>query len=457
MATSEYGVLAIVRTVRDLFSVLYTMGSGTSATRFYYDCKDVNDEKRLFSTLFFFTMGFALFISIFLLVFGEPLWNRVIKDIPFHPYASLTIFTVLMATAGVLPRVLFRVKGQAKLFVKLNFLQIFLIVASSIPLVVVFHMGALGPIISTLVVSVLFFFFFLYYLRGYLSLSFSWKTVKKSLAFGLPDVPVRFGNWALRMANQLILQYYVSLSLVAVYSVGYSVGSIFFELVIPGLHWAVDPFYYQTAKEESEGKAKEIFSYVAVYNVTVILFLALLTILMGKELLSFFAPSKYAGAEPLIVIIAISCIFQFLFFIPSRAFYLMKKTIYLPPLMLVTVVLNVTFSFLLIPKYGIMGAAWATLIAFFSRSVLTLIISQRIYHIPYDYLRIGKAVLAFIIIFIMRNYLPDGPVILLILLKLMVLPLYPALLYFLGFFEKRELARFHMQWVTIRERIFLRS
>lgn len=457
MAVSEYGILAVIRTLRELFGVIYEAGTSASSTRFFYDCADKRAEKQLFSTLFFFTMGFSLVASILLLILGKPLWTRFIKDIPYYPYAPLAIFTVLMASSGILPRSLFRVMGKAKLFVMLNLVHAALVITIGVITVVVFKAGALGPLTAAFGVSILFFFVNLYYLREYLCFSFSWQIVKKSLAFGLPDSPVRFGQWALKMANQLVLQYYAPLAVVGIYSVGYSVGGILFELVISGVHWAVLPFYYRTVKEEPQEKAKEIFAYVAAYNLLLILFLALVTILLGKELLTIFASSKYAEAQSVIVIIAVASIFQFMFFIPSRGLYVMNKTVYLLPLLLVTVVAIFLFSFLLIPKYGIIGAAWATLIAYFVRAVVTLIVAQRVFYIPYHYSRMAKSALAFFLLLGISHYLPAWPLLYLAPVKLLLLALYPVLLYLFGFFEKREVERIFSEGAAFIQRILSRT
>jgi len=456
MPATQYGILAVVRTVRELGNVVYETGTSSSSMRFYYDCKDSEEEmKRLFSSLFFFTTAFGIVCSLILMVFGNIFWSRILKDIPFHPYGSLTIFTLLMTSVGILPRTIFRAEGQARRFVVINLLQALFIILMSIVLVVVFDMGALGPIAATLSASIIFYGVFLYYLKPYLSLSFSWKIVRQCLAFGLPDSPVRFGNWALKMANQLILQYYMPLAVVAIYSVGYSVGSIFFEMVISGIHWAVLPFYYETAKGEKESQAKEIFAYVATYNFILICFLAMFTILMGGILLMVFASSRYASAQPVVEIIAFSSIFQFLFFIPSRGLYVMKKTKYMPPLLLITVAVNLALCLLLIPRYGVLGAAWATLIAYAVRSGLTLWISQRIYPVPYQYFRMGKALIAFIILLAAGSGLSGFPILVEIPIKLVLLTLFPVLLFLMGFFEEQELVRLQLQTRSLSRRLLM--
>ena len=441
LSVSEYGVLAIVTTARELFSVFFEVGSSASSARFYYACQDFEEERRLFSTLLFFTSGFGILLSLLLFFFGEKLWSIAVRDVPFHPFISLTLYTVLAGTVAILPRTLFRVRGQARIFVTVNLVQTSLTVAASVFLIMVRNMGALGPVVSNLVVTGLFSFVYLYCLRKHIALCFSWETVRKALAFGLPESPARFANWALKMSNQLILQHYAPLSMVAIYSVGYSVGSILFEQVINGVHWAVQPFYYQMAKEEVESEAKRIFSYIAIYNTVLILAVALFTIFMGKEMLAIFASSKYEQAQPFITVIGISSIFQFLFYIPSRGLYVANKTVYLLPLVATTAGLNLIMGLILIPGYGAMGAAFSTLVSYALRIILTLIFSQRVYPVPYQYSRMGKALAAFLIVLAIGFHLPHLQLTAMILLKLLVLSFYPILLYFLGFFEERELER----------------
>lgn len=439
MSTREYGVLSIVRTIRELLTVVYEVGTPASSMRFYYDCRTQKERELLFSTLFFLTTGFGLCISIPFLFLGAPLWEYFIEDIPFRPYGILTLITVLLAAIGILPRTIFRAEGKAKRFVVLNLAQMTLIVGISLLFVIVYRMEALGPILGACIASAILYVVYLYYLYPYLTFRFSWTVAKKSLIFGLPDSPVRLGNWALKMANQLILQSYVALAMVGIYAVGYAIGSILFELVISGIHWAILPFYYQTATDEDEQEAKKIFAYVTTYNFALILLLALATIMMGKELLLIFASSKYMSALPIVHIIAISSIMQFLFFIPSRSFYLKKKTVYLIPLLLITAAINILLCLILIPNHGIMGAAWATMIAYTVRAVLAWIISQAIYPINYQYIRMIKNILAFILVLFIWYQLPDTGIVFRIIINFLLMIIYPLSIYFMDFFEKDEL------------------
>jgi O-antigen/teichoic acid export membrane protein len=109
---------------------------------------------------------------------------------------------------------------------------------------------------------------------------------------------VRVGGWALKLADRLVLQKFLPLSVVGLYSVGYSLGSMPFELIASATAAAILPFFYRTATEESEHASKAIFATVAAYDAALFGFLGLGTILFAREVIVLFATSEYLGARP---------------------------------------------------------------------------------------------------------------------------------------------------------------
>jgi O-antigen/teichoic acid export membrane protein len=434
-----YGVLAVVGSVQSMLEVLYELGVAQSSTRLYYDAKDREDQRTLFGTLLIFSMIVtAAFSAIFLLA-GDWLWNAVSEEIPFYPYVALTVGTVFLGNVGVLPRVLFRVKNQVPVFFRLTLVQSIVSAALSVGLVVLFGFGPLGPIFATFVVSAIFAGVYGYYLRGEVKAAFDASLLRQSMSFGLPEVPLRWGSWALKVADRLILQRLTSLAVVAVYSVGYSVGKMAFDLVGKGIHWAIVPFFYSTAKRESEADAKRIFAGVATYNVMVLAAMGLATVMYAREAIAILASQKYAEAETIVPLIVIASFLQESFYIPSKGLYLMKKTAYMPPMLLVPAALNIGLNFLLIPTLGMMGAAWATVIAYVVMITTTLIVSQRVYPIPYEWNRILKVLGVAVGLGILKDFLPEAGLVLGVAMKTGLLLSFPVVLYLVGFFEGHEI------------------
>jgi O-antigen/teichoic acid export membrane protein len=437
LSTSGYGVLSIVGTVQNMLEVFYELGMGQSSTRFYYECQSARERQTLFGTLLILSLSVTAVLSVLLLAVGEWLWALVAPQVPFYPYIGLTIATVFFGGIGVLPRAIFRVENQVPRFFRLSVSQTALTAALAVVLVVGFAAGPGGPILATSVVTAIYAVVYAWALRGHVRWAFDWELARRALAFGLPEVPLRWGNWALKVSDRLILQRFTALSVVGLYSVGSTIGKTPFDLVANGIHWAIVPFFYSTATQESDERSRRIFAEVATWNVAILAALGLGTIVFASDLIAVLASSSFAAAGAVIPLIVAASFLESLFYIPSKGIYLKRKTQYLLPLFLVPAAINIGLNFALIPRFGMMGAAWSRLACDAIMVALTLVVSQRIYPIPYEYGRIGKIVLLAAVLAGAGTLVPDGPAVVRVAAKLVVMALFPVLLYAVGVRDDR--------------------
>src|SRR5262245_21232022 len=255
LSPSGYGVLSIVGTVQNMLEVFYELGMGQSSTRFYYECRDARERQTLFGTLLILSLAVTAILSVILLLVGQWLWGLIAPEVPFYPYIGLTIATVFFGTIRVLPRAIVRVENQVPRFFRLSVSQTALTAILAVVLVVGFAVGPVGPIVATTVVAFIYFAVYAVALRGHVRFAFDWDLARRALGFGLPEIPVRWGSWALKVSDRLILQHFTTLSAVGLYSVGASIGKMPFDLVANGIHWAIVPFFYATATQESEARS----------------------------------------------------------------------------------------------------------------------------------------------------------------------------------------------------------
>jgi O-antigen/teichoic acid export membrane protein len=73
--------------------------------------------------------------------------------------------------------------------------------------------------------------------------------------------------------------------------------------------------------------------------------------------------------------------------------YIEKKTTQLPWITGIGALVNVILNFGLIPIMGIMGAAIATLLAYFAMACAMALSVRKVYPVPYDWVKVGKAFL----------------------------------------------------------------
>lgn len=254
---------------------------------------------------------------------------------------------------------------------------------------------------------------------------------------------MRLGAWALRLADRLVLQAYVPLSIVGIYSLGYTLGSTVFDLIASSVNSAILPFFYRTATETSEQASKRTFARIAAWDAALLAFLGLGTVLFAREFILIVATERYAAAEPVVPLVVWASIFQSLAHVPTRAIYLVKKTGYLPLVSIVPAVLNVALNFVLIPRYGMMGAAVSTLAAYPVLFFLTLAMAQHLYRIPYDYVRMAKPLVILLVLSLVARAVPSDSLMAAVAIKTLLLATFPVALLGSGFLtgdERRALS-----------------
>jgi O-antigen/teichoic acid export membrane protein len=262
--------------------------------------------------------------------------------------------------------------------------------------------------------------------------------VSRALAFGLPDIPVRVGGWALRLADRLVLQAYVPLSAVGVYAIGAMLGTAVFEVVATAVNSAILPFFYATAADRTEAESRRVFARVAAWDAALIGFLALGTTLFAREAILLLTTRDYLAAQAIVPLVAWAAAFQALAHVPSRAIYLARRTGILPIVFLVPAAVNVGLALLLVPRLGIVGAAYAALAAYPLLFALTVLAGQRVYRIPYDWGRMALALGAALALSLATPVVESGGLATSIALKTVLLAAYPAVLLASGFVAPAE-------------------
>jgi len=98
-------------------------------------------------------------------------------------------------------------------------------------------------------------------------------------------------------------------------------------------------------------------------------------------------------------------------------------------------------NLLLIPSFGMVGAAWATVLAFAVLSVGTMVVAQRFYPVPYEYGRLARVLVVGAAVWVAAGALRiEGGVAALALQLGGLVIAFPVLLAMLGFFDASERA-----------------
>ena len=208
------------------------------------------------------------------------------------------------------------------------------------------------------------------------------------LTFGVPHVPGFISFWILQLSDRYLLSLFGSLSQVASYSVSYTMGSaLTIVLITPfGFAWATS--MYAIAKRSD---AANVFRLVFRWYSILLLFAAFGLSLVGSTALGLLFPAAYQAAAPIIPVIAASAVLygiQGVFMIGANV---RRKSWFVAAFVTAAAIINVALNLVLIPRFGAMGAAVATLIAYAALAFLAYVGNQCIYPVPFE---IGRFLIA---------------------------------------------------------------
>ncbi len=438
LTTTDYGILSVVSTVSSVLRPIYLMGLGSAVTRFYFDFEGEKERRDHYGTIWLFLMG-ATFAATLLFEFvGEPLFRVVLRQTPFNPYIRLAVWTIFLSMASVIPLRLFIVRKKALPY---SVLQI-ATALSSIGLVIYFVIyrgdGALGSLrarfVSALVLGVV----YIMLTWREVNPSFSVARLRPALAFGLPLVPHVLAHWALGLSDRLILERFVTLDALGLYSLGYQFGSLIRLLAI-AINRATVPFYYEIA---STPNGKSVLARFTTYYVAIMTMLALGLALLSREAIVLMADPSYHAAYQVVPLVAAGYLMLALYFVPVNGLFYQKETRVVPLITTLSAAVGIALNLILVPRFGIMAAAFATFVAYFILLTGVLIASMRVFPLPYEFRRLALVLLIALIGFVVGDYLPLNDLFLRILLKTGIVVIgFPAVLYICGFVTDGEIDR----------------
>jgi O-antigen/teichoic acid export membrane protein len=203
--------------------------------------------------------------------------------------------------------------------------------------------------------------------------------------FGLPLVPSGLALWAVDLADRFLLLKLKGTAEVGLYSVGVRVTTTMLILLL-ALRTAWPAFAYSITNDR---EAKQTYSFVLTYVLFVSCWMSLALSLLAPWIVRLLTrPLFYPGAR-VVPILAFGATAFIAFNVMSIGIGRAKKTQFNWVVTGIAAAVNIGLNFILIPPYGMMGAATATLVAYLVMFAGMTVRAQQVFPVPYQWRRIA--------------------------------------------------------------------
>lgn len=407
LSAEEFGILSLITLMGTLSGSVFFLGGSSALARFYFDPdRDVQRRIVVGSAVTITLAGAGLQLALVPLI---ATWASVkLFGTPNQAFAlGLAIAGSALTSIANLLLVILRFEKRSIAVAVVNLLSVALTATVIIWLVAILKMGVLGAVIGTVVGQLATLAMLGVLTRRSVHLVIAVDELKNQLAFGLPAVMIGVTYYALDTADRFLLARLGTLADVGVYSLGYRIGMLIQVLfVLPfGQIWA--PMRMQHGVTEN---ARELFRLVLTYYVAIgMLIIGAITVATPDLLPRFAGRTEYQGAANVVPFVLLGHLAYGLFNIVDYGVYRAKKTKYYIYLFGLTLALNVALNYAWIPRFGYMGAAYATLACYLVAAGAMGFLSNRFHPIDVEWRRVLFAVISVLtLILALRLIRPAG-------------------------------------------------
>ncbi len=381
LTQEEYGIMSFVATTIALVVAIAKGGLSGGIVRFYTEYNDTQDQRAIFSSTIFFRGLISVSISVVL-------YLVVLQFAPAYlgfreayiPYLTIMSVYVFIHPMNMIVQNVLQISGKTILY------NIILVIERGCPI--------LFSILMILYVRRQFSGYFIGLVLGEACVSlvlFAWffskynvniRKVSGSLAlalfgFGFPLLLSEISYLLLSYVDRYLILAFQGEGALGIYSVGHNMAFYLSAVIMFSLTSSMVPLYITTYKNEGREKTEAFLSKVTHYMLIVLIPAWFGYLAVSRDLFIALASPKYESAATFSAIILLGSFCFGMNSLFSAGLFLQKKTKQMSAILFVGFVINISMNLLLLPKYGLMGAAIASLVGYIIVVTLTVFFSTR--------------------------------------------------------------------------------
>lgn len=390
LSPADYGILSYTGSLVSIFYILSILSLNSFVLRHYFELDNEEDRRELFGTVFIFLLPVNLVLLLLEFSILPYAFSFGGVKVPFHPYMSIDLLINFLEVASVLPLAYYRVTANAWRYFWLISLKSMLSIALGLILVIGFDMGVMGRYYGSLATNVCFLFVCIAIMFRISSFRFRVEMIRKGLRFSLPLVLPAFASIAFVSLDRIVLERYVSLSEMGIYSVALVLGTAL-SIINRSFYLAIEPEMYELFShegyEEKIVTLKNRFLYgLMVLGCTIIVF--------SKEITRVAASPTFFNSYRIIPFFVAGIIFKGAESLAGISLFALNKTGLQMVIYVVCLGVFVPCLFILTPLFGAAGAAAALTCSYAALFVLSVSFVTRHSHIRWSARRDTALILA---------------------------------------------------------------
>ncbi len=396
LVPEQFGIIRLALQISQVLAVVLQLGFGASLKSFYFKFEGFTKEE-IVKTAFLGHLALSALLCTILSVAGIWLAAPLLPNLPLNPDLIMGLW--LMIVWGCffdsklrLATIMVQLQERASTSVVLNLAK--MLSQDLIGVVGVVWLGWLGfgrqgsVLMGSFVGGVISIWVLWRFGRGQFSLSL----FKKLLTTGLTFIPHSLAGILSLSINTWILNKMISSAAIGVYGIAI----MFAQFIVIPITSIGNGAYPTLAKLMKDGSraAKEEQSRLYTLIITGVALVTLAIVMFAPVAIDVLTDPKYHEAKTIVYVLGLAWFLQGIYLVGSHVVFYYGGGLWLGTATITSVIVNVVLSLVLIPRYGIFGAAFAMAGCFLIRALIVLVVGQRMHPLPWQIGQIVRALIA---------------------------------------------------------------
>lgn len=385
LTPADYGIMALLSLISTAAVSLFTLGTGNSMGILYF--RESVPEKRpsiIWTTATLLVVNCSILTAVAWL--ASPALSRLLFETPDHaPLVRLAFFSLLITSVLEPFYAYLRMEERATTYVILTIVDSLLTIVASIYLVLGLHWGVRGLLLAGVFAKAVMALAVWLVIARRLPFDLQRTLVRPLIRIGAPGVFGLFAFMVIDFADRQMIQRMLGLDALGVYAVGYSFGMVML-LAVGAFGSAWPPFFMSFIRKQEE--ARSVFGRVLTYYLLAFGGLTVLFAVTAKPLVFLLVAPAFRQAYTLVPLVAAAYMLKGCYLILLPGVYYAEKLHFQSGIEWAAAVLNVGLNLVLIPVWGILGPAVATLASYLCLCVLAWLVNRRFLPVDYEWNRV---------------------------------------------------------------------
>lgn len=221
----------------------------------------------------------------------------------------------------------------------------------------------------------------------------------KIFTFGMPQIGIATGAVVLSIADRYIIRVFMGSEAVGIYAVGYSIADLSIQLPLSALTLAAVPTIVSTFENKAEEEVSKLFNKVISMYFVFLLPVVFGIIALSRDITNIISGKAFQQAHIILPYVVVGVFFFGLTQLINLPFQLKEKPKVLMYVLYLSAFLNIAMNLFMVPQFGLIGAAYSTLIAYCIYYFISYKIVVKIFTLAFPWQIFVKALFASIIMY----------------------------------------------------------